>query len=506
MRLPSLLLSATSVLVSAVAASPAEAANLLSWQFDASQNKLTFTTDAGVQPTAKLIPSPNRVVIDLPGVRLGGHTMRDNFGGAIASARAGQFNANTTRIVVELAEGYTVDSQGIKIVGVNPTQWSVQLPTPKRITQTGGSVSAPTAPQNQTYNPNFQITSSGFYVRLDDSTDDRVNIQRSGDRKTINIDLPGVKLPNSLTGRVLPVSRYGVSQVQFAQTGASGARLTLAVDPASPDWQASVSRLGGVVLMPRGGLYALGNTPTPEPATPVVAAPTPPVVSIPVPQPLNPTPPPPPPVTRPTPPPSRPNPTPTPPPATKPSPSLPQINNSRIVVTIDPGHGGRDPGAVGIGGLKETDVVLPISLEVARILERQGVGVQLTRSSDRFISLSGRTAMANRADTDLFVSIHANAVANRPNVNGAETFYFSSGRGLAQSIQESMIRRTNMNNRGVKQARFYVLRNTAMPAALVEVGFVTGTSDAAKLSNPAFRNQMAEAIAEGILNYIKRNY
>lgn len=503
MRLHWLLLGATSALVSSVSALPAEAANLVNWQFDASQNKLTFRTDAGVQPTAKLIPSPSRVVIDLPGVQLGGATMHQNVGGAIESVRAGQFDANTTRLVVELAEGYTVDSQAVQIVGVNPTQWSVQLPAPKRISNAGGNVTVPTAPSNQTYNPNFQITRSGFYVRVDNANDDRVTIQRSGDRKTINIDLPGVQLPNSLTGRVLPVSRYGVSQVQFSQTGSSGARLTLAVDESSPDWQASVSRLGGVVLMPRGGLYAIQNTPTPEPATPVVTAPSQPVASIRVPPPLNPTPPP---VARPTPPPSRPNPTPTPPPATKPSPSLPQINNSRIVVTIDPGHGGQDPGAVGIGGLRETDVVLPISLEVARILERQGVGVQLTRNSDRFVSLSGRTAMANRADTDLFVSIHANAVANRSSVNGAETFYFSSGRGLAQSIQESMIRRTNMNNRGVKQARFYVLRNTAMPAALVEVGFVTGTSDATKLSNPAFRNQMAEAIAEGILNYIKRNY
>jgi N-acetylmuramoyl-L-alanine amidase len=505
MRLHWLLLSATSALVSSVSALPADAANLVNWQFNASQNTLTFRTDAGVKPTAKLIPNPSRVVIDLPGTKLGSATMHQNVGSTIQSVRAGQFSADTARLVVELADGYTIDPQGVKVVGLNPTQWTVQLPAPQRLTASSGNVTVPTAPNNQTYDPNFQVTSSGFYVRLDDSQSDRVSIQRSGDRKTIAIDLPGVKLPNSLAGRVLPVSRYGVSQVQFAQTGTTGARLTLSVDSASPDWQASVSRLGGVVLMPRGGIYAIqDSTPTPEPATPVVATPTQPVASIPVPAPINPTPPP---TARPTPAPApAPAPTPTPPPATKPSPSLPQINNSRIVVTLDPGHGGQDPGAVGIGGLRETDVVLPISLEVARILERQGVGVQLTRNSDRFVSLEGRTVMANRADTDLFVSIHANAVANRSSVNGAETFYFSSGRGLAQSIQESVIRRTKMNNRGVKQARFYVLRNTSMPAALVEVGFVTGTSDAAKLSNPTFRNEMAEAIAEGILNYIKRNY
>lgn len=177
------------------------------------------------------------------------------------------------------------------------------------------------------------------------------------------------------------------------------------------------------------------------------------------------------------------------------------------MVWIDAGHGGRDPGAIGIGGLRETDVVLDISEEVARILEQQGAQVRMTRRSDNFVSLQGRANMANRAGADVFVSIHANAVGNRStSVNGAETFHYpgsSSGYSLARSIQSRVIRDTNMRNRGVKSARFYVLKYTNMPAALVEVGFVTGSQDAARLRNPAFRREMAESIAKGIIDYIR---
>jgi len=79
-------------------------------------------------------------------------------------------------------------------------------------------------------------------------------------------------------------------------------------------------------------------------------------------------------------------------------------------VVIDPGHGGKDPGAIGIGGLQEKNVILPISLEVTRILQQQGIDVRLTRDSDFFVTLQGRTDLANRIDADLFVSIHANSM------------------------------------------------------------------------------------------------
>ncbi|MDV3002240.1 MAG: N-acetylmuramoyl-L-alanine amidase LytC [Chroococcopsis gigantea SAG 12.99] len=169
------------------------------------------------------------------------------------------------------------------------------------------------------------------------------------------------------------------------------------------------------------------------------------------------------------------------------------------------GHGGKDPGAIGIGGIQEKDIILPISQEVARILEQQNIQVMLTRNSDYFVSLEGRTQMANRANADLFVSIHANSMGKgRPDVNGLEVYYFGDRR-LADVIYRNILRSVSIQDRGVRRARFYVLRTSNMPSTLVEVGFVTGGQDARNLSNRDYRNQMAAAIARGIIEYIQRN-
>jgi N-acetylmuramoyl-L-alanine amidase len=177
-------------------------------------------------------------------------------------------------------------------------------------------------------------------------------------------------------------------------------------------------------------------------------------------------------------------------------------------VVIDPGHGGSDPGAIGINGLRETNVVLPISLDVSRILQQQGVTVYLTRTDEREIDLEPRVALAERVSADVFVSIHANAISmSRPDVNGLETFYTPGsveGQRLAQTIHNSILGGVSIGNRGVKNARFYVIRRTSMPAALVETGFVTGAIDNPRLADPAFRRQMAEAIARGILQYLSQ--
>jgi len=150
-------------------------------------------------------------------------------------------------------------------------------------------------------------------------------------------------------------------------------------------------------------------------------------------------------------------------------------------------------------------VVLDVSQKLAQILEQNGLQVVMTRQDERTIDLAPRTQLANRISADLFVSVHANAVGGgRTEVNGVETYYYQSGNLLAQYIQNSILQTMRMNNRGVKQARFYVLRNTQMPAVLVEVGFVTGSDDSQILANPDNRTRIAEAIAQGILQYIQR--
>ncbi len=195
------------------------------------------------------------------------------------------------------------------------------------------------------------------------------------------------------------------------------------------------------------------------------------------------------------------------PPVTASSPDIPPaFPHNKPVVVIDAGHGGQDPGTIGIGGLMEKDIVLPISLDVAEILRKQGVEVRMTRDTDHFISLQGRTDFANNINADLFVSIHANAInLSRPDVNGLETYYYKNGRRLAEVIHWSILNGVDIENRGIRRARFYVLRHSTMPAVLVEVGFVTGVRDAPKLKSPSHRRQMAEAIARGIIQYIKQN-
>lgn len=185
-------------------------------------------------------------------------------------------------------------------------------------------------------------------------------------------------------------------------------------------------------------------------------------------------------------------------------PAIPASDRPRII--IDPGHGGDDPGTIGIGGVREKEIVLPISLDVAEILRKQDIEVIMTRDSDYFISLQGRTDMANDIDADLFVSIHANAInLSRPDVNGLETYYYRSGRRLAEVIHWSILGGVEIDNRNIRRARFYVLRHSTMPAVLVEVGFLTGAIDSSRLKDPDHRRRMAEAIADGIVQYIKEN-
>ena len=186
--------------------------------------------------------------------------------------------------------------------------------------------------------------------------------------------------------------------------------------------------------------------------------------------------------------------------------SIADLSEDRPRIIIDPGHGGEDPGTIGIGGFQEKDLVLPISLDVAEILRKQEIDVIMTRDTDNFISLQGRTDMANDIDADLFVSIHANAInLSRPDVNGLETYYYKSGRRLAEVIHWSILNGVEIDNRGIRRARFYVLRHSTMPAVLVEVGFLTGAVDSSRLKDPDHRRRMAEAIARGIVEYIKQN-
>jgi len=187
---------------------------------------------------------------------------------------------------------------------------------------------------------------------------------------------------------------------------------------------------------------------------------------------------------------------------------LPDIKRDKFYVVIDPGHGGPDPGAIGIGGLRETEVVLDVSKRVENLLSQKGVKVRLTRNNEVDLDLPPRVSIANRTDADVFVSIHANASrGKRRDINGLETFYYAGWRGrlLAKNIQKQILKVSpGSPDRGVRQGRYFVIKNTRMPAVLVEIGFLTGRLDARRLEKSIHRKRIAYAITKGILEYLSK--
>ncbi|WP_277875885.1 N-acetylmuramoyl-L-alanine amidase [Trichocoleus sp. FACHB-90] len=184
---------------------------------------------------------------------------------------------------------------------------------------------------------------------------------------------------------------------------------------------------------------------------------------------------------------------------------------------IDPGQGVMIPpdteatSLSGIDGLREEDVVLPISKKVADILAKNGVQAMLTRDTGCVLgasvsnSLRYRTQMAQVLDATLFVSIHANRFNGV--AKGARTFYYGdSSKRLAQLVQNSMLESlSSLTDRGVRSDDFlYTLKNVPMPGIHIETGFIDNKEDAARLRNSEYQNKMAEAIASGILQYLKQ--
>ena len=468
---------------------PAHAAQLQSWQFDTRENRLVFTTDEPVQPRAQMVFNPTRIVIDLPGTTLSSPGYSRAVGGAIREVRSGQFDAQTARLVIELNPGYTLNPRNIEVRGVRSNQWVVQLPEAE-ISESGGGTSAlgnsvtggGFSNEAMTFLSGVTTTPDGFFIRTSGQIP-TINLERRGDRdgeRQIIIDLYSTSVSPFLEAESLPINRYSVSRWEIVQDSQNlTARVVMTLAPGSPDWEitpTSVGNRSGIVVVPPSGV-SISSIPDQSPqVNPAIVVPQNPQQQ---------------------------------PPGIPPQPQSPILppsaNTGRIIVAIDPGHGGRDPGAVGIGGLQEKSVVFPVSMRVAQILREAGVDVVMTRSDDRTLDLQPRVDIANNANATIFLSIHANAISlSRPDVNGVETYYYSdSGRRLAEIIHANVLPASGLGNRGVKQARFYVLRNTAMPAALLEMGFVTGQVDAPKLRDPAWQERMAQAIAQGILQYLQ---
>lgn len=171
------------------------------------------------------------------------------------------------------------------------------------------------------------------------------------------------------------------------------------------------------------------------------------------------------------------------------------------VICIDAGHGGADPGAVN-GKYQEKNATLGIALKIGDKLTQKGHKVVYTRSTDKVLGLQARCDISNAAKADFFVSIHCNSAENKA-ASGIETFKYPGVGGitqrLANNVQNALATHfPEEKNRGVKEAKYYVLKNTKAPAILVEVGFISHDETAEKLFRFSYQEKLARVIVEGI--------
>jgi N-acetylmuramoyl-L-alanine amidase len=202
-----------------------------------------------------------------------------------------------------------------------------------------------------------------------------------------------------------------------------------------------------------------------------------------------------------------------------------QTSKPFAVVVLDPGHGGQDSGAM-CGSVMEKDLTLDVARRVDRLLDSEGIATLMTRLGDSYASLVDRAAFGNRVKDSIFISIHFNE-DNKPVANGVETYYaahqitsvstlaswlpfFSrppsnspkpESQSLASFIQQALVARTGSLDRGTQAKQFFVIANVTSPAVLIEGGFITNQDELSKLASEDYRDQLAAAVADGILRY-----
>ena len=234
-----------------------------------------------------------------------------------------------------------------------------------------------------------------------------------------------------------------------------------------------------------------------------------------------------------------------------PLPVMTAVSKNKIRIVIDPGHGGKDPGAVRKGSAREKELNLVVAKHLYNYLKKQNFDVKLTRDSDTFVTLAGRSKMSNEYKADLFISVHTNA-AKRSAVNGFEV-YFRSDKAtdkeaaevaefenealqyeethysFVDKLLQSLAKNEYMNessklaghvrnyvykepgigigvsqSNAIRQANFYVLRGVQSPAILVEMGFISSPKDKARLNNKSAQKHMGEGIGKGVVAYLKQ--
>ncbi|MBP2242617.1 N-acetylmuramoyl-L-alanine amidase [Cytobacillus eiseniae] len=190
------------------------------------------------------------------------------------------------------------------------------------------------------------------------------------------------------------------------------------------------------------------------------------------------------------------------------------INNQKITdkkykIVIDPGHGGKDVGSTGVSGQYEKDFTLSVSKKVENLLKQESqIDVYMTRADDSFLSQESRyrPKYANELNADLLISIHGNTFDDS-SVSGTEVFYYhKNSRKLAEVLLKHVVEATGFRDRGAKKQDLFVVKDTEMPAVLIEVGYLTNPQDESKMWTAEGQNDVAAAIVEGIKEYIYGNF
>jgi N-acetylmuramoyl-L-alanine amidase len=181
--------------------------------------------------------------------------------------------------------------------------------------------------------------------------------------------------------------------------------------------------------------------------------------------------------------------------------------DERKRVTLDPGHGGEDPGGMGAHGTEEKDVTLSLALKLQKLMRDSGMEVQMTRTDDMQIQLRPRVAIGDDFNSDVFISIHTNAISN-PTINGIETYYFTpQSLPLARAVHRHLVAKLGRPDRGIRRNNFVVVKYNKMPACLVEIGYLTNPTEERLLKSAEYQQRAAEAILAGVQDYFKtRDY
>ena len=182
------------------------------------------------------------------------------------------------------------------------------------------------------------------------------------------------------------------------------------------------------------------------------------------------------------------------------------------IITLDPGHGGSDPGAIGASGLKEKQITLEISMRVKELLEKEGAKVYMTRTTDKDVygpnasdraELQARVNVAEKYNSDLFISLHINSSVNK-SVGGFSSYYYpktDNDLKIAKAIQDKFAKNFGVDNLGVRQANFYVVKRCSMPATLLEMCFISNPKEEKLMKSRWFQKKTARLIVEGVENY-----